>query len=99
MLETRFALDRDGAEMLIERADRFDMEVDDVPALIEMMRHGQHAPDKERLLGMAYRVAAADGVVGEFESDLLWRLGRLLGFGDDKIDAVRSEFVASARPA
>lgn len=88
-----FAVPADVAAALIARAERMDREVDDVAALVEMMGHEAHAPDKRRLLVTAYGVAAADGQVREFEDDLVWRMGRLLGFDDDAITAIRREVV------
>jgi hypothetical protein len=36
-------------------------------------------PARRGLLGLAWAVAAADGQVHEFEDDLVWRVGQLLG--------------------
>lgn len=89
----RFGLDADAAERLIARAERVDRATDDVATLIDVI--GRDAPEAERrrLLGMAYAVAAADGTVAEFEEDLVWRLGHLLGFDADAINAIRAEAV------
>lgn len=81
---------------LVERADGLDREVDDLSALIEGLGHGLDEQERRRLLAMAHEVAAADGAAGEFEADLVWRLGRLLGCDDGTIDAVRG---AAARAA
>lgn len=89
LVATRFGLTADAAERLVERADDMDREVDDVAALIEMMGHGLDGQERRRSLAMAYDVAGADGDVGEFEADLVWRLGRLLGFDDAEIEAIR----------
>ena len=54
--------------------------------------------DRPRLLAMAYRVAAVDGFVHEFEDDLVWRIGRLLGFGEDDIAAIREDALRNLAP-
>jgi uncharacterized tellurite resistance protein B-like protein len=40
---------------------------------------------------MAYRIAAADGAIHEFEDDLIWRTGRLLGFSDSDLAIIKAE--------
>lgn len=92
-LRDRFALPAEVAEALLARAGRIDREVDDIADLVEMMGHEIDEPDRRRLLATAYGVAAADGVVREFEDDLVWRMGQLLGFDDAAIAGVRLEVV------
>lgn len=91
LLADGFGLRDEAAAALVARADGLDREVDDVATLIEMLGHESDAEDRKRLLAMAYGVAAADGEVGEFEDDLIWRMGHLLGFDDAAIDAVRAD--------
>lgn len=90
VLESRFGVSAGAARRLLDRADDLDREVDDVAALIDMMGHSLDDASKRDLMAAAYRVAAADGPLLEFEDDLLWRLGRLFGFADDAIDAIRT---------
>ena len=40
---------------------------------------------------MAYRIAAVDGQVHDFEDDLLWRVGRLLGLPDEDVARLREQ--------
>lgn len=89
VLGSRFGLSEGAARRLLGRADDLDRAVDDVPALIDMMGHSLDDASKRDLLATAYRVAAADGPLLEFEDDLVWRLGRLLGLTNDAIEAIR----------
>jgi uncharacterized tellurite resistance protein B-like protein len=91
LVAERFGLGSDAAARLVERAEARDREGDDIAAMIDVI--GRDAPEAERrrLVAMAYAVAAADGVLAEFEDDLVWRLGRLLGFRDGEIAALRAE--------
>lgn len=98
-LRTSYGLDPASAEALMRRADRMDIEVDDVGALVEMLGHEGHGPDRARLLGMAYRVAAADSGLAEFEEDLLWRLGHLLHFDDTAIADIRAQNIGAGLAA
>jgi uncharacterized tellurite resistance protein B-like protein len=100
-LRSSYGFDRDDAETLLGRADRLDRQADDVGSLVEALGHEGHGPDRIRLLEGAYRIAVADGGLGEFEEDLLWRLGHLLGFDDDTVARIRAGsigagFVAAA---
>ena len=64
--------------------------MDDIAALIDMAGHSLNDRDGRRqVVAMAYGVAAADGHVAEFEEDLVWRLGHLLGLADPDIAAIR----------
>ncbi|TNC15329.1 TerB family tellurite resistance protein [Methylobacterium terricola] len=94
LLTHRFAPTEAAAKALIERAIGFDDQTRDVAELVEMI--GRDVPEEERrsLLGLAWAVAAADGQVHEFEDDLVWRLGQLLGFDDAAITATRAVALA-----
>ena len=96
MLAARFDLPPDEARRLVDRAAGLDRDTDDVASLVDMLGHSLNADDRRDLVAMAYRLAASDGQIGEFEDDLVWRLGRLLGFDDDGIASVRSASLAGA---
>jgi uncharacterized tellurite resistance protein B-like protein len=102
LLGRRFALHGDEAERFVARAEAVDRETDDVATLVAVVGRDLDRSERQKLLGLAYGVAAADGAVHEFEDDLVWRLGRLLGFDDGEIAGVREGAVplaASARVA
>jgi uncharacterized tellurite resistance protein B-like protein len=98
LLMDRFGLSAVAVERLLARADRLDREVDDITALIDMMGHSLDDLGKRDLVAMAYRVAVADGQVQEFEDDLVWRLGHLLGFGDAEIADIRERPLGPSGP-
>jgi uncharacterized tellurite resistance protein B-like protein len=94
-----FDLSDEEAERLVARATAYDDETSNVASLVEIVARDADAAERRHLLAMAYSVAAADGSVHEFEDDLVWRVGRLLGFDDDEIVAQRDGAVpASASP-
>jgi uncharacterized tellurite resistance protein B-like protein len=47
---------------------------------------------------MAYRVAAVDGFVDEFEDDLVWRIGRLLRLDEGAVAAIREDAFRNLSP-
>ena len=93
LLRSRFGLTLEQGGRLFDRADEVDLATDDVASLIEMMGHDVDPGELRRLLAMAYAVGSADGRLHEFEDDLIWRIGRLFGFDDAEIAAVRTEAV------
>ncbi len=86
----RYAADAEAAHALVARASAFDAETRDIADLVEMIPHGMEEAERARLLGMAWAVAAADGVVGEFEEALVWRLGKLLGLDEAAVARARA---------
>jgi uncharacterized tellurite resistance protein B-like protein len=96
LVHSRFRLPPAAAARLVERADAVDRETDDVAALIDMIGRDLPEAERRRLLAMAYAVAGADGPLHEFEDDLTWRVGRLLGFDDAEILAIRDAALAPA---
>jgi len=94
-LRSRFSLTPEQGGRLFDRADEADAAIDDVAALVEMMGHDLGPAELRRMLAMAYAVGSADGRLHEFEDDLIWRIGRLFGFDDAEIAAIRMEAVPS----
>jgi uncharacterized tellurite resistance protein B-like protein len=86
-----FRLSPDEAKRLVARGDVVDRETHSVATLVEMIGHDVAEGERRELLAMAYTVAAVDGGVQEFEDDLVWRVGQLLGLDDQGIIAVRDE--------
>lgn len=95
LIRSRFGLTAEQCERFFARADEADLATDDVASLVEMTGHGGDLTERRNLLATAYVVASADGQLHEFEDDLIWRIGRLFGFDDAEIAAVRQEAVPS----
>lgn len=93
LLADRHNLSQRDADALVRHAESYDFEVDDVAELVEAVKHGTEDRTGRGVLSLGYAVAAADGSVAEFEEDLLWRMGRLLGFDDQEIAVIRAESV------
>ncbi|GJE39445.1 tellurite resistance TerB family protein [Methylobacterium persicinum] len=96
LVEGRYADGPAAAHALIARATAVDTEIRDVASLVEMIPHEANGSEREALLAMAWSVAAADGVVDEFEEALVERLGRLLGFDEAAVAAARRDGTAGA---
>lgn len=98
LLRGRYAADAEAARALVARASAFSAETRDIADLVEMIPHGMEEAERARLLGMAWAVAAADGVVGEFEEALVWRLGKLLGLDEAAVVSARRYARADGPP-
>jgi uncharacterized tellurite resistance protein B-like protein len=86
LLRSRFELSESAAASVLEQAEAGDADAAD---LVEEIARGLDADGRRELLGLAYRVAGADGTMQEFEEDFVWRIGHLLGLSDGAIEAVR----------
>jgi uncharacterized tellurite resistance protein B-like protein len=84
-----FGLPAEDAKRLVARGDVVDRETHSLASLVEMIGHNVPTAERRELLAMAYTVAAVDGAVQEFEDDLVWRVGQLLGLDDQDIVALK----------
>jgi uncharacterized tellurite resistance protein B-like protein len=91
ILRARFGLSPEAATRLLARGDAISREMDPASTIAERILHDIPAGERPDLLAMAYRIAAVDGQVHDFEDDLLWRVGRLLGLPDDDVARIREQ--------
>jgi uncharacterized tellurite resistance protein B-like protein len=91
LLGSRFGLTREGVERLLAHAAEVEGTLDPSTTLVDRLLQDVSVEDRPRLLALAYRIAAIDGTVHEFEDDLIWRTGRLLDLPDGEIAALRAE--------
>ncbi|HST94781.1 MAG TPA: TerB family tellurite resistance protein [Microvirga sp.] len=91
LLGSRFGLTREGAERLLAHAAEIEGTLDPSTTLVDRLLQDVSVEDRPRLLVLAYRIAAIDGTVHEFEDDLIWRTGRLLDLSEGEIAALRAE--------
>lgn len=98
LLRSRFDLSLSQVESVLEHGGAISGEDDPAATLAERILHDIAPPERPRLLAMAYRIAALDGYVHELEEDLVWRIGRLLGFTDEEIAATREDALRNLAP-
>lgn len=91
LLGSRFGLTREGVERLLAHAAEVEGTLDPSTTLVDRLLQDVSVEDRPRLLALAYRIAAIDGTVHEFEDDLIWRTGRLLDLSEGEIAALRAE--------
>jgi uncharacterized tellurite resistance protein B-like protein len=97
LLRSRFSLSEEQVRGVLEEADA--MAGIDQPATLSDRILQEIAPDERpEVMALAYRIAALDGVLHEFEEDLLWRIGRLLGFSKAEAATIRDGALADLAP-
>lgn len=78
-LMTRFGLDRDEADELIEEARQRDLEAVDLYSFTSVLKRSLDADGRERVIEMMWEIVYADGGVHELEDNMVWRVAELLG--------------------
>ena len=96
ILETRFSLDAGATDELIAAAEADDREAVDFYHFTSLLMRALDESGRLRVVEMLWQIVYADGVVSEFEANVMWRLGDLLCVSDRERIALR-ERVAGAR--
>ena len=79
LLQTRFDLDDGEARRLIREAEIREREAVDLYRFTSVLCSELDQDGRKRIVEMLWEMAMADGVVHEFESNLVWRAAELLG--------------------
>jgi len=79
VLERRFDLDRTEAGELIKEASEKEAEAVDLYGFTSVLTRRLDRPERLKIVEMLWEVVIADGVIHEFESNLVWRAAELLG--------------------
>ncbi|MGO4706754.1 TerB family tellurite resistance protein [Microvirga sp. 2MCAF38] len=98
LVQSYFGLSDADASRILARAAEIGGELDPATSLADRILHDIPYEERPNLLILAYRVAAIDGHVHEFEDDLIWRIGRLLGLTDQDIVALKIEALKNLLP-
>lgn len=79
LLQQRFDLAADCAEKLFNQAKKSAREAVDLYGFTSILKTTMSDVDRRRLIEMMWTVAYADGVLQEFEENIIWRVAELLG--------------------
>jgi uncharacterized tellurite resistance protein B-like protein len=88
-VETYTGLTGDDADRFIALADRTGREISDIADFVAPLRRRLPPDQKLQLLALMWRMALADGVLHEFEEDLISRVADMLGLSEPEADAIR----------
>ena len=98
LLRSRFGGSEEEVAQLLDAVGRMAAGADEVASLADRILHDVRPEERPHLLALAYRMAAIDGIVHEFEQDLIWRVGRLLGLSDDAVASAREHALRHLAP-
>jgi uncharacterized tellurite resistance protein B-like protein len=79
LLQARFDLDGDAVRKLLGEADAREVESVDLYQFTSVLCRELDQDGRKRIVEMLWEVALSDGVVHEFEANLVWRAAELLG--------------------
>lgn len=79
ILQTRFDLDGDEVGRLLGEAEAQEHDAVDIYRFTSVLCRELDQDGRKRIVEMLWEVVMADGVVDEFESNLVWRAAELLG--------------------
>jgi uncharacterized tellurite resistance protein B-like protein len=79
LLQERFELSGNECRRLIREAEAREREAVDLYGFTSVLCAQLDQDGRKRIIEMLWEMAMADGVVHEFESNLIWRVAELLG--------------------
>ena len=79
LLQTRFALEPKEVRQLFEGSEVRERDAVDLYRFTSVLCRQLDQDGRRRIVEMLWEVVMADGVVDEFESNLVWRVAELLG--------------------
>jgi uncharacterized tellurite resistance protein B-like protein len=97
LLAMRFGVTAVEADRILREAAEIEAGIDPTTTLIERIAHDVPPRERESLLALAYKIAAIDETVHEFEDDLIWRTGRRLGFSETDLREIKAQAIGAGR--
>ncbi len=79
LLQSRFELSDGDARQLIKEAETREREAVDLYRFTSVLCAELDQDGRKRIIEMLWEIVLADGVVHEFEANLVWRVAELLG--------------------
>ncbi len=79
LLQSRFAIDDDELRKTLKEAEAREHDSVDLYSFTSVLCRGLDQDGRQRIVEMLWEIVLADGVLHEFESNLVWRASELLG--------------------
>ncbi|HZD91384.1 MAG TPA: TerB family tellurite resistance protein [Pseudolabrys sp.] len=95
LIKTRFDLDETAAAELIAEATEIEREAIDLFHFTSQLNRDLDEQGRARMVEMMWQIAYADGVISEFEDNLIWRAADLLGISQRERIALRNRVAES----
>lgn len=94
ILMRQYDLDEDEAQSLIAEAEQRDREAVDLFAFTSVLKRNLDDDARLNVVAMLWELVYADGVVHEFEDNLVWRIAELLNISTRDRVVLRQRFLA-----
>jgi uncharacterized tellurite resistance protein B-like protein len=95
VIKQRFALDDSAADALVAKATVAEQEAIDLYHFTAKLNRSLDEAGRARIVEMLWQVVCADGVITEFEDNLIWRAADLLGISRDERIALKERVMAA----
>jgi len=95
LIKSRFDLDDTDAVELLAEAAELEREAIDLYQFTSQLNRALDEKGRARLVEMMWQIAYADGVISEFEDNLIWRAADRLGISQRERIALRNRVAES----
>jgi uncharacterized tellurite resistance protein B-like protein len=96
LLKLRFSLDDAAADALVAAAAAAEQKAVDLYHFTAKLNRSLDEAGRARIIEMMWQIAYVDGVVTEFEDNLIWRAADLLGISQSERIALRERVSAGS---
>jgi uncharacterized tellurite resistance protein B-like protein len=79
LMQSRFGLDADEMRRFLGEAEAWEQEAVDIYSFTRVICRELDQDGRKRMVEMLWEIVMADGVVHEYEANLVWRAAELLG--------------------
>jgi uncharacterized tellurite resistance protein B-like protein len=98
IIETQFGLDAAATSRLIALAEQSDKEAVDFFHFTNVLKRALDDRARHRIIEMMWDIVFADGVVTEFEENVVWRVAELLGVSTRDRVLLRQKAAGATQP-
>lgn len=99
LVRAHYGLSADEAATLVADARERDAEVVEIYRFTSVIQSELSQGERQAIIRLMWEVAAADGEIHEYESNLVWRTAELIGVSTRDRVRLRQEVLAGAGPA
>ncbi len=97
VIKQRFDLDDAATDELVAAATAADQKAIDLYHFTARLNRALDAAGRARMVEMMWQIAYTDGVISEFEDNLIWRAADLLGVSQNERIALRERVAGSSQ--
>jgi uncharacterized tellurite resistance protein B-like protein len=95
VIKQRFELDDAETDELIAEASEAEQESIDLYKFTARLNHSLNEAGRARVVEMMWQIICVDGIITEFEDNLVWRAADLLGISRNERIALRERVMAA----